>query len=468
MFATLFLAGVFAQSADDLVLIRYELADPGKKAGLFVLDVGAGNAAAHASDTTFVPVGGPRPASTIFGIDLDGDRADELAVIREQVAGKGRYTLTFHRPPDALFSDASPPIAKPMPGALGTRAAFGRIVDADGIDVDGDLHDELMIVRRVESGLQRLEVFAAPKPGAGLTPIASYLDLGHAPHDEVLHAVAVDVDADAKEEIALVRRDLAGVVRVDVIAPPAQPGAVFAGALSSGVLSQGGADPVAIDPIRDVDASDLNDDGIDELFVLRQFLGALPAAIGFGDRIDVHSLPIGGVAPIVAPSISVVSSVDAIYPIREVVVLRGDGAKPNLDGDTVALADLLAGEYAMSIQVATSFGGYAGGGTVTVGPITDFRGEFVPATQTFRLESPSVGDVSGVLLALAGSIQLADDDLQAANPFAPSDLLSLHVKNLKVHKVGSKVAITGDVGGTIVTPFSTLTIVAGSIFGLSQ
>lgn len=467
MFATMLVAGLLAQNADELALIRYDLTKPAKKAGLFLIDLASGNGAPYASDVSFMPQGGARPAIATFGIDLNGDRVDEIGVIREQVSGKGRYSLSFHGAPKTLFANVSIPSVKPQNGALGTRAQFGAIVDADGIDLDGDLRDELMVLRRVESGLQRLDVFETPAAGASLgAPIASYLDLGIASQDAVLHVVAIDIDGDAKEEIAFVRKDSTGVLRVDVASAPKQVGATFVGAIASAPISGGGDVPVFV-PVADVDASDVNDDGIDELLVLRQFLGFQPATIEFGDRIDVHSLPTNGQLSIVAPSIPV-GSFGAAFPVGEVVVLRGKGAKPGIDASAIPLKDLLTADYSLSVQVATSVGGYGSGGMVTVGPILDFEGEFVEVTHSFRLESPTAGDIGGALDEIAGAVILADGTMTVPVPFSATDVLHLQFKNLKVHKVGTKVAVFGDVGGSIETPFSTLPIVVGSIFGLSQ
>lgn len=475
LIATSFLAqSSFPAQTDDLAIVRYDLLKPEKKAGVFVSHLNGEIPQVFASDPAFVAVDGKRRASHLFGIDLDGDRVDEFAVIRERMTGKGRYTLTIHAVPSAFSDDVSAPLEKLKANAIGSRAEFGEIVDADGIDLDGDFHDELMLVRRVESGLQRLEIFETPQPGAGLgAPLASYLDLGVAPLETVLHVVALDIDGDAKEEIALVKSDTLGTIRVDVVPAPHQVGTIFPGAISSGILATSGsglgAPTFAAEAmISDVDASDVDGNGVDELLVLRQFLGFMPAAFGFSDHIDVLALPIAGTLPLVS-QIQHDPIGSMLNPVSHVVVLRGDGAKPNIDSTKVPLKDLLDGiEFTLMISAMTSTGGYAGGSSITVGPFDDVRGEFLDTPGSYRLESPTIGDFEGTFVEPTGTVTIPATTIEVENPVAPGDMLVLELTNLQFHQAGLMVTVIGQLSGQIETSFGTVPILGASIFGISK
>lgn len=474
MLAFLIATSFLAQSADELAIVRYDLLKPQKKAGVFVSSLFGEKPTVFASDPSFTAIDGERRASHLFGIDLDGDRVDEFAVIRERMTGKGRYTMAIHAVPAKLVDDVSAPVEKLKANALGSRAEFGEIVDADGIDLDGDFQDELMLMRRVESGLQRLEIFETPKAGADLgPPLASYLDLGAAPLETVLHVVAIDIDGDAREEIALVKSDTLGTITVEVIPAPHQVGTTFPGVISSGILASPGfgLDAPALaahELITDVDASDFDDNGVDELLVLRQFLGFMPAALGFADRIDVLALPIGGTLPLISQILH--DPIGSIQnPVSHVVVLRGQGAKPNLETTKVPLKELLDGvEFTLTISAVTNTGGYAGGSGIIVGPIEDVRGEFAETPGSYRLESPTIGDFEGTFAESTGTVTIPATTIEVENPAVPGDMLVLELTNLQFHQAGQTVTVFGQLSGEIETSFGTVPLLAASIFGISK
>jgi hypothetical protein len=156
----------------------------------------------------------------IAGVDVNGDRVDELAVVRQRPNGK--QPLEIYQCPSGVGSDAGPPIASDL--EFGNANNNERVIAIAGVDTDGDLVDEIAVIRQKASGKQRLEIYNVPSAvGGGIgPPIASDLSFGNANNNNNNIAMAgVSIGGDGIDEIAVVRQKVGGKQRLEIYNVPA-------------------------------------------------------------------------------------------------------------------------------------------------------------------------------------------------------------------------------------------------------
>ncbi len=485
--------GFVDTSTDQLAVLRHESFDSKARASLVVgLNFGpstggganGGSAVDPPSlgpssfgfDDSFFRYAGATPVRVAFSADLDGDLSDEIVVLRESVAG-GRYSLSVHRAPVGS-QNVSHPTLRTAKDAIGSKPTFGAIIAADGIDLDGDFRDEIVVVRQVESGSQRLEVYALPSPNANSkktkttaiskaelgAPFASYLDLGSDPKDAIVDLAAVDMDGDGKEEIALLRRTLDGAQSIEVI--PAPRIVADLPPITFGTLAL----PASTGPVLELEATDVDGDGIDEVMIRTHVdldgplddgstgdpNGMLfpPPMTGLS-RIDILPLPTGGtIVPGMAPAEPIFLSDAFDSVLDEVIVLRGPNPKPGIV--SAPLDELLNASFDGSLSHQVVTGDYLGNSSVvTVGPFQSASGKF--DGEKFTLDIPGAAtSFGGILNTGTGAIDLASGNLGDNGSLelpipGTTSTLQATFDSLRVVTYGNHVLVQGTYSGVVVS-----------------
>lgn len=436
-------------------------------------------------DSSFFRYQGSAPIRAAFGADVDGDGADELFVLREIVASGGDYLLSMHEstafePKLPAQLNASKALARTAKGAIGSRAQFGAIIAADGLDVDGDGRDEMMVVRQVETGAQRLEVYRLP---ASLHPsadsatkgaakskvkavsaaefggvIASYLDVGDAKSGGVEDIAAVDANADGKEEIAILARESATSQSIRVVAAPVSVGEGAPNVLA--IHSPIGIPSSDLSPILEIEGVDADCDGLDELLIRRRSTISPSIGIGFPadtvlpdvPAVEVDRLTLNGL-PTTSPFLTAdgIGSTILWTPVGDTIVLRGPNPKPG--SISVPLDELLNASFTGAATFeSTSFQaiGYTGSTTVateTFGPFDGTIGKFDGAKFTLQIPGASK-ELGGTLHSDTGVIDLIDPvsgakGIQVVVPDPHSSfVLQLNVSSMRLIAMGSLAIVT--------------------------
>lgn len=445
-------------------------------------------------DASFFRYEGTTPIRAVFGADVDGNGTDELFVLREIVASGGDYILSLHEstafdPAAPATLNASKARARTAKGAIGSRAQFGAIIAADGIDVDGDGRDEMMVVRQVETGAQRLEVYRLP---ASLHPpvesatksaakskvksisaaefggvIASYLDVGDAKSGGVEDIAAVDANADGKEEIAILARESEVTQSLRVVAAPISVGEGAPNVLA--IHSSIGAPSSDLSRILEIEGVDADCDGLDEILIRRRI--SFSPSIGLGapadtvlpdvpkfelDRFTLSDLPTTG-------SIANADGINSSFfllPVEDTIILRGPNPKPG--SNSVPLDALLNGSFSGSATFeSTSFqsSGYTGSVTVaieTFGPFDGTIGKFDGTKFTLQIPGASK-ELGGTLHTNTGVIDPIDpvsgtNGIQVSVPVPNSPfVLQLNVSSMRLIVMGSLAIVTASAEGKAVT-----------------
>ena len=338
-----------------------------------------------AFDPSFYKAGGNQPARFVFGADVDGDTVDEIVVIKEQLKHGGRYRLSVHAAPGFLSSDLGKPIASAHKDSLGSALTHGAIIGASSIDTDGDLVDELLLVRQASNGVQRIEVRKLPKKKhKELGPaIASYLHIGDAAIDPVVAAGSVDLDGDGLDEVTLVRAAGPLFQGIAILPAPLVPGDFTPVPLMSlQVVASSGEVLVA-------DSVDKDNDGHDELLLLRRPHPAF-------DRLEVHR--VNGPELLDGGTTVWSTILPEIGSAKTWSVLTLRGFSPKDLPDDFSVSDL-AGDYECTLKFTVSQG-YAGSDDVIAGPFDGPHGE----TDGFDLDL------------------FVDDDSVISGPFSKDDM----------------------------------------------
>lgn len=156
-----------------------------------------------------------------FGLDWNGDGHDEIAIVNVFPNEEFQpLELSIYTAPKSLGGNLGAPLASWKKGAI-KGAGFDRVVAMGSIDFDGDKKDEIMFVRAMAIGEERLEIYKAPKAkskGLGVV-LASDWTFGPALEDNFALGSG-DVDADGKEDILCVRHVQGGPDKLSIHKAP--------------------------------------------------------------------------------------------------------------------------------------------------------------------------------------------------------------------------------------------------------
>lgn len=445
-------------------------------------------------DFSFFCYAGACPIRLAFGADPDGDGTDELFVLRETNSVTGDYLLTIH--PTTAFDSTAPAKlnasrarARTEKGVIGSRTQFGTIVAADGIDSDGDGRDEIMFVREVESGQQRLELIRLPVMTAPPSPsakkqakpktqaitmdqfggvVASSLEVGNAHTESVQDISAIDIDGDGKEEIVVLSRTSESTQSLRIVGPPLAIGEASAPLFSSESIA---SDPLS-PPITEVEGVDIDCDGLDEILVRRRYTSVISGS-GVGadgsadpatepleyDHLEVRRIQIGEAG---GPSLEIGHGFD-FGAVEDAVVLRGPNPKPNaaplpLD---VILNDSFHGTVQALVPDGISL--YYNGSIIPVnvlGPFHDANGKFDGTD--FRLWIPGASNsIGGALDPETGAITPKDPNAPEGGftfelpDVAHANLLKMKITAMRVIEVDSTAVFQGTFTGIVANKLPT-------------
>jgi hypothetical protein len=212
-------------------------------------------------DRLFTEGPGSTP-SIVLRADVDGDGTDEFGVFRGGV-GDERGSFSLLKPGD----DNGDPL---LVAYDEWEIPAGGVEDAAALDVDGDGLDELVVLKYDWlQASQEVDVYAMPAWGAvaeadARPPIAR--DAWRIPEGNNLLALFA-VRAPDGGRLGVVRATALGGLELELVSPP-RPGDMTPEDAARGervtvVLPQGFA-------MTDIDAADLDGDGVDEVLVLDQ------------------------------------------------------------------------------------------------------------------------------------------------------------------------------------------------------
>jgi len=159
----------------------------------------------------------------VSGANYDDDPEDELVVVRQRQ--DNGFRLKVFEMPSGINTDTGPPIA--------TDDWIGENVVAIGTtNFDEDPRDELIIVRRLKTGVHTLGIYNLPDSIDGNTgpPIASYGNLGT---DAITDIAVANYDDDPEDEIAILRKRLDGDFKLEIIDMPTTLGDNLGGPIAS-------------------------------------------------------------------------------------------------------------------------------------------------------------------------------------------------------------------------------------------
>lgn len=405
-------------------------------------------------DEKFVPFAGSKPFRLAFGADIDGDLLDELIVLRERVTD-GRYQLSVHVPPLLPGDDSSKPSGRSKMQTIGSRPQFGRIVAACGIDVDGDFVDEWMVIRQTDNGDQRLEVLRLPDAkGICGPPIGSYLGLANATVNRIVDLAAVDIDGDARDEIALLRDVAPGIQSISILPPPQ-------------VIGDIPPEPFATvehvytsEPFLEIDGIDFGSDGIDEIYARRAVNSHLTdGGIDIGnpgpiapDFVGIEFIPLPlppakYFPPLFTSMSRILIDEGEAESLRAVAMLRGPANKP---GATAHSFESIAnGAFHGTLRITSSDGGYVGNTTTTeLGPFDDF--EVSTDGTSITLDLPGANHtLHGTRDTATGQVTLDSNEVELHGVGSGVEKVTLKIGEISATSLGKHAMITGTFSGKI-------------------
>ncbi|MBI4879534.1 MAG: hypothetical protein HY812_07740 [Planctomycetes bacterium] len=181
-----------------------------------------------AYDPKLYALGGKNPVRFAFVADWDGaaGNMDELVIVRERTAKKGRLDLTVRVRTKGLDQDTGETLASSKGTDLGFFSGDGRIAAMGPLDIEGDGVDEVVILRAWSDGRQSLEVRRLP-PGKKKKmgpPLVSDAQFGTVGLDETVSVFGTQQDGDAAEEVVTLRRSAAGADQLHLYDLPASVG----------------------------------------------------------------------------------------------------------------------------------------------------------------------------------------------------------------------------------------------------
>jgi hypothetical protein len=153
--------------------------------------------------------------TAIAGVDFDSDPEDELVVLRRRLSGA--YWLQIYDVPTATGGGVGQPLASD--GYLAKD-----VTTIAGVDFDSDPEDELVVVRRHPNGAYWLQIYDLPTTTEGDTgpPLASG---SFSANDVIEYGVAAgNFDGDPEDELVVVRPLNNGVDRLQIYDMPTRVG----------------------------------------------------------------------------------------------------------------------------------------------------------------------------------------------------------------------------------------------------
>ncbi len=419
---SLVLAGQAGQ-VDHLAVVRCDATHASQKAGLFAYGAGIASPAVTAFDPTFFQFGGSQPIRHVFSMDIQGNGTDEIGVVREQLNKGGRYVLSFHSVPATPYASVSTPCEAKKLASLGSAKTAGTIVAIDGVDVNGDFRDEIVIVRTTESGEQRIEIYAPPgMSGLLAAPFTSYAAAGSVGSSEIVDAVGCDYDGNSIEEIALHRRSLAGDT-IEIVPAPS----IVADHLGSPLLTF----PIDQESESRLLVTTLDDDESDDLLLWSPILDGTSA-------ITPLWTSKGGVKSASAPLKSFATN-DA-FPIAAPLMIRGATTKAPFGSPAISTSLNSELEFGFC-HVVPSNGYYGGSNTTEVGPIVA-KSQFDATTGILTMQfANAAAPIVGKLEPGFTKVALSKNVIEF--PLTTGGKLHVVLQSLTVVKLGGTIAIQG-------------------------
>lgn len=222
--ATLLIGPALAQ-VDEIAILREQ--DSVKNVGISLelraQDTAAGGVLGNVtkSDPKIGKKLGKKQMRFCFGLDWNGDGHDEIAIVNGFPNEEFQpLELSIYTAPKSLGGNLGAPVASWKKGVI-KGAGFDRVVAMGSIDFDGDKKDEIMFVRAMAIGEERLEIYKAPKAkskGLGVV-LASDWTFGPALEDNFALGSG-DVDADGKQDILCVRHVQGGPDKLSIHKAP--------------------------------------------------------------------------------------------------------------------------------------------------------------------------------------------------------------------------------------------------------
>jgi hypothetical protein len=320
---------------------------------------------------------GKKVVRFVFGFDYTGDGVDEIAIASEVTSDSTRpLILKIYNAPKNQNGDLGKPIASLKKGQL-KLAGADRVVAMCALKFDADARDELAVVRIPSFGEERLEIFDFPS-GTNkvlLPAIASDWTFGPAGEDNFAIASG-DADADGKEDVLALRHVAGQQDALSIWKSPTFP-------ISEATLlaSDSTIDAADAAPIESAFAVQRNGPVSFQLALLRR--GSDGAA-----RLDLHTLPesIGGSLSQPIASEGPLDTVVAANPVRAAFALERDQKLPWEDFEGPLRAYFHVAYPNSEDEIVSSW----------IGPIPGIVGD---GTTTFGLEFETVLPSLGTALA---------------------------------------------------------------------
>jgi hypothetical protein len=223
--STSFLAALLVAQVDEIGLLRVDPEGKNYPLGLELYSLTTSGFGVLEDPTKSDPkigkLQGKKVVRFAFGADYTGDGHDELVIATELTTESTRpLEVKIFKAPATQNGDLGKPLASWKSGAL-KMAGANRVVAMGAIDLDGDKKDEIMVVRVPSAGEERLEIFKAPKGLGKGTGQAVVSDWSFGPAGEDNYAIfSGDADADGKDDIVALRRVAGGPDRLTIWKPP--------------------------------------------------------------------------------------------------------------------------------------------------------------------------------------------------------------------------------------------------------
>lgn len=160
-----------------------------------------------ASDLTFQKASGNNPTVAVFALDADGDGVGDVVHIRQRVNQGSDLQLRVFRTPAFPADDTGKAFASSKGKTLGNLLGDGRVLLIGGGDFDDDGDADVCLVRQFDDGHQELEIRKLPrKQNQSMKKVlASDLTFGTLAGDNNRYLFGADTDDDGVDEIVVIR-----------------------------------------------------------------------------------------------------------------------------------------------------------------------------------------------------------------------------------------------------------------------
>lgn len=243
-------ADIDGDGQDEVVLVTSRSGKPGQPLDLKIYKAPAslfGNLGAPLATAKKGELGnfeGDKRVVCIGAVDVDGDKRDELAVVKQSLSGF--QFIEIRKLPAPQGKSLGPVIASDF--TFG-QASVDETIAVFGLDLEPDGTGELGVIRRGVTGNERLLMFEPPPTLFGETgdPVRSDGTINAADGATVLLASPLHTAGPALPQFVLLRRDAAGALRLDVHGVPAAVNGEIGPAIASD-STLGVVDP-ALEPV---------------------------------------------------------------------------------------------------------------------------------------------------------------------------------------------------------------------------